>query len=294
MTLEFISNILQAYFKPQNMKIKSFIISILAIIGMSVNAQNAYITNIGDSTVSVINLATNTVTATIAVGNSPEGICASPNGKKVYVVNAVSLTISIINTATNTVSATIPVPVDHSLSCIAASPDGSRLYVLSESGSEPGKISIINTNTNSVELTVEVNYEPCGLSVSPDGSKVYTTYKGNESSIRVINTKNNNSLSFIYTNDNPNAIAVSSDGNYVYVAKGAKGTINGAVDVISSQPAESIFSQTKTAPTATITVGLKPWGYGNQSRWKKNICSERKFRYNKCDKYFNLHCFCYY
>jgi YVTN family beta-propeller protein len=37
-------------------------------------AQNAYITNSGDNTVSVIDTATNTVTATIPVGNSPFGV----------------------------------------------------------------------------------------------------------------------------------------------------------------------------------------------------------------------------
>jgi YVTN family beta-propeller protein len=37
-------------------------------------AQNAYIPNSGDNTVSVINTATNLVIATIPVGNSPEGV----------------------------------------------------------------------------------------------------------------------------------------------------------------------------------------------------------------------------
>ncbi len=43
----------------------------LAIFGFSVNAQTAYITNLGDNTVSVINVATNIVRATITVGSHP-------------------------------------------------------------------------------------------------------------------------------------------------------------------------------------------------------------------------------
>jgi len=72
-------------------------------------AQNAYITNSFSSTVSVIATATNTVTATIAVGTAPQGVAVSPDGGTVYVANAVSNTVSVIAAATNTVAATIPV-----------------------------------------------------------------------------------------------------------------------------------------------------------------------------------------
>ena len=82
-----------------------------AVLTFNCNAQTAYITNAGNNTVSVINVATNTVSATIPVGNQPEGISVSPDGTKVYVANesSSSNTVSVINTATNTVSATIPV-----------------------------------------------------------------------------------------------------------------------------------------------------------------------------------------
>ena len=43
--------------------------------------------SIGDNTVSVINTATNTVSATITVGTNPNGISVSPDGSKVYVAN---------------------------------------------------------------------------------------------------------------------------------------------------------------------------------------------------------------
>jgi YVTN family beta-propeller protein len=49
-------------------------------------AQNAYITNSGDNTVSVIATATNTVVATIPVGGSePSGVAVTPDGSKVYI-----------------------------------------------------------------------------------------------------------------------------------------------------------------------------------------------------------------
>jgi YVTN family beta-propeller protein len=72
-------------------------------------AQNAYITNLGSNSVSVIDTATNTVTVTIPVGVGPYGVAVSQDGSKLYVTNETSDTVSVIDTATNTVIATIPV-----------------------------------------------------------------------------------------------------------------------------------------------------------------------------------------
>jgi YVTN family beta-propeller protein len=58
----------------------------LPVAGLLGNTQsrvrNAYITNSGSSTVLVIDAATNTVTATIAVGKSPGGVAVSPDGSE--------------------------------------------------------------------------------------------------------------------------------------------------------------------------------------------------------------------
>ena len=70
----------------------------------SARAQNAYITNSGDKTVSVIDTATNTVVGSpISVGDAPSGVAVTPDGSKVYVANEDDNTVSVIDTATNTV-----------------------------------------------------------------------------------------------------------------------------------------------------------------------------------------------
>ena len=74
----------------------------------TVLAQNAYITNSGDNTVSVIDTTSSTVTATLTVGNSPFGVAVTPDGSTVYVGNRSDNTVSVIDTASNTVTATIP------------------------------------------------------------------------------------------------------------------------------------------------------------------------------------------
>src|SRR3990170_3787634 len=69
----------------------------------------AYIPNDGSNTVSVIDTATNTVTATVPVGANPAGVAVHPAGTFVYVANFNDNTVSVIDTATNTVTATVPV-----------------------------------------------------------------------------------------------------------------------------------------------------------------------------------------
>ncbi|MFD5430138.1 YncE family protein, partial [Streptomyces sp. NPDC127084] len=72
----------------------------------------AYVANSESNTVSVIDTATNTVSATIDVGSFPIGVAVSPDGTRAYVVNGFSDTVSVIDTATNTVVATVAVGDD--------------------------------------------------------------------------------------------------------------------------------------------------------------------------------------
>jgi YVTN family beta-propeller protein len=67
-------------------------------------AGTVYVTNANDGTVSVINAATNTVTATIPVGSSPQGVAVDTATHTAYVTNNGDSTVSVI-------SADLPVPV---------------------------------------------------------------------------------------------------------------------------------------------------------------------------------------
>src|SRR5205807_3534212 len=115
----------------------------------------------------VIDLATNTVVATIPVEESIDpfliysprlyAVLVSPDGSRAYVpaveynpLLGPSYIISVIDTATNTVVATIPTPGVNRY--LAISPDGTRLY---GSDGHPGVgFHVIDTSTNSVVATI--------------------------------------------------------------------------------------------------------------------------------------------
>src|SRR5258708_20237776 len=78
-------------------------------VAVSPDGSKVYVTNSlpFTGTVSVIDAATNTVSATIPVGPFPGGVAVSPDGTKVY-VTIFSNAASVMHTAPTTVSATIP------------------------------------------------------------------------------------------------------------------------------------------------------------------------------------------
>ncbi len=67
-------------------------IFVLGWAGSVAAAPSGYITNSSDGTVSVLDIATNTVTATVPVGADPMGVAVCPDGARVYVANEFSNT----------------------------------------------------------------------------------------------------------------------------------------------------------------------------------------------------------
>ena len=228
---------------------KIYFIFLLAIFGLNAclpvgkaNAQTAYIANYNDSTVSVINVATNTVTATIKGFDTPWGVSVSPDGRKVYITNWInSGVVNVIDCITNTVSASIP--VDSLPLGIIVSPDGNKVYV-ANSGSNA--VSVISAATNDVAATIPVGKYPKCVAISPDGSTVYVSnYISN--TVSVISTTTNTVTATINVGTFPYGISVSPDGKQVYV-------------VIQYDSIVSVINAATNMVTATIPVGPNPMG----------------------------------
>ncbi len=215
----------------------------------------AYITGSGAGIpgghgVSVINIATNTVVATIPTGSQPFFASVSSDGSRVYTSNFSSNTVSAINTATNTVVATIPVGTGPSGAAgITVSPDGSRVYVCNYLDNT---VSVINTSTNTVVTTIPVGYNPHCIAVSPNGNLVYVSNSGSfyTGNISIINTSTNTvvtTIDFGLFNPTPEGLAFSPDGSLVYVS-------------IYGHDMVFVINTSTNAIVATIPVGYRPYG----------------------------------
>ena len=181
-------------------------------------AQNAYITNAGSNTVSVIDTSTNQVTTTIPVGSFPDGVAVSPDGRRAYITNTGSGTVSVIDTATNKVIATILTSAQSV--GIAVSPDGRRVYtanLLDQS------ISVIDTGTNTLIATVPVSIFPYDVKVA--GKKIYVTNctaqcsSSSPGTVTVLDAATDKVIATIPVAPTTNApgLAVSPDGQKIYV-----------------------------------------------------------------------------
>ena len=205
-------------------------------------APFAYIPSGSCGTVSVIDTATNTVTATVTGFSGPYAVAVSPDGSRVYLTSGGA--VSVMNAATNVVIATISVgsgPIG-----VAVSPNGSRVYV---SNYNDGTMSVINAATNTVVATVQLGPHnggsaPVGVAVTPDGRYVYVTNRFNY--VSVIDTASNTEVAAVGAGPftTPAGVAVTPDGKYVYVADSG----NYYVTVIA----------TTTNTASTIFLGTQP------------------------------------
>jgi len=204
-------------------------------------APQAYITNLNDNTVSVIDTASNTVTATVQVGKFPNGVAVTPDGAHVYVANVLDGTVSVIDTATNTVTATVTVGMVPW--GVAATPDGAHVYVANFSSNT---VSVIATASNSVTATVTVGLNPTGVAVTPDGARVYVGNQG-DGTVSVLDTAGNTVTATVTLGGVPDGVAVTPDGAHVYVGNFSSNTV-------------SVIATASNTVSATVPVGKSPQG----------------------------------
>jgi len=137
-------------------------------------APFVYVTDAIDDTVSVIDTATDTVTATVPVGDisgvAIDPLAVSPDGRRVYV--ALLDGIAVLDTSTHTLRTTVSGL--YLSGGIAVDPSGSRIYVVN--ATDPGSVSTIDATSYAVAGTVQLTDRgSLAMAISPDGSRAYVT-----------------------------------------------------------------------------------------------------------------------
>jgi YVTN family beta-propeller protein len=188
-------------------------------IAIAPDVGRVYASNDFGQSLSVIDIASNSVVATPAIGGGPTAVVASPNGARLYVLNGSGASVLDIDTATNAILNSTPLGVTQARG-MAITPDGSRLYV-STFGSN--SLKVVSTATMTVTATIPVGQVPLGVDVSPDGSHVYVAaYSSN--AVNVINTTTH-AVATIPVGTGPLSARVSPDGTRVYVANDVSSTV---------------------------------------------------------------------
>jgi len=246
---------------------------------VTINATGtlAYITNSNTDTISIINIATNTVIGTITGFDGPSGMVI--NGTTAYVNNygapgglgsGNGTTISVVNLNTNTITGTIT--VDQAPASLALTPNGAYVYVINyvDGNVGTGTISIIQTSTNTVVGTITGFSGPFGIAITPNGTKAYITNFGINNftpfgtTVSVVSLSTNAIIATINVGIQPSGIAISPDGNYAYVSNynSLYNQINSAPNIyqlVSGDGTVNIINtSTNTLVGKTIVVGRSP------------------------------------
>jgi len=241
--------------------------------GIAITPDNryAYVANnnndnlVNGNTVSVINLASNTVVTTISDPsfNQPYTVTINAAGTIAYVTNSNGCTISLIDIATNQV-----VDIINGFdgpSGMAITPDGTRAYV-NNYGAPCGVGSGNATTVRVVDLTtntiigppITVGLAPASLAITPDGAFVYVInyVNGNPGTgtISVIQTSNNTVVDTIPGFSGPFAIVITANGNYAYVTNFGSNNFSPVGTTVS------VVNLSSNTVTAIITLGTQPSG----------------------------------
>jgi YVTN family beta-propeller protein len=226
------------------------------------------------------------VTATIPVGNTPQGVAYDSAKGEIFVSNGQNNTISVISDSTNTVIATIPaggypygvaydsakgeifvvnlhdnnvmVISDNTNAVVATIPVGQSPYNIAyDSGkgelfvtnSYDGTVSVISDSTNTVVATIPVGVEPFGIAYDSVKGEIFVSNYETDSknySLSVISDSTNEVVATIPLPGSPQFVAYDSAKGEILVATGVGGA-SGIPTVIT------VISDNTNAVVATIS-----------------------------------------
>jgi len=201
---------------------------------VTINAAGtkAYVTNSVATTITIIDIATNTVAGIINGFNGPSGMVITPDQTTAYVNNygagggsGTGNTVSVVNLNTNIITHSIVVGL--APASLAIAPDGNFVYVINYVNGNPdmGTISVIDTNTNTVVGAPITGFSgPFGIAITPDGNFAYVTNFGSNNfapygtTVSVVDLNTNMIVDTVTLGIQPSGIAITPDGRFVYAS----------------------------------------------------------------------------
>jgi YVTN family beta-propeller protein len=201
-------------------------------------AGRVFVSNEGGGDISVVDVASAKVVATVPVGKRPRGIRASPDGRLLYVALSGSPIappgvdedtlppadksadgIGIVDVATLRLERVVKGGSDPEQTAISA--DGTKLFVANE---DVGEVSVIDIASGKVLATLAVGGEPEGVDLRPDGGVVYVTSE-EDNQVAVIDANALKVIATIKVGPRPRSTAFLPDSSRAYVTSENGGSI---------------------------------------------------------------------
>lgn len=183
----------------------------------------ALVANQASNSVSRIDLATSSVSATIPVPGNPTALAITPDGAKAYVVQSTNCPAP----------APTPTPTPGPTPEPGPSPTPAT---------PPCTVAVIDTASNTVVGNVTVGREPFAIALSSSGGFAYVTNRGDDS-VSVIDTSTDTVIAEVAVGDTPEGVAAGF--GVLYVTNDAANSV-------------SVYREIDFQPLTTIPVGAGP------------------------------------
>jgi len=200
-----------------------------------------YVTNYGNSNVTVIDGATNGTT-TVAVGTNPRGVAVNPVTNKIYVANSNDDNVTVIDGATN---GTTTVTVRDRPIAVNVNRVTNKIYV---ANAYSDSVTVIDGATNGT-TTVAVGANPQTAVVNPVTNKIYVP-NHDGSTVTVIDGATNRTTT-VAAGTWTNNLAVNPVTNKIYVVNSG----NNNVTVLTEVP----YADTRVRTEITRLLGDTTW-----------------------------------
>ena len=146
---------------------------------ISADGTQVYVVNRGSNNVSVIDIASQTVVATVPTGSGPAYVAVDRGLDRVYVSNRNDNTVSIYDASQTPMALMRTVSVGTSPQAIAVLPDGSRAYVANTGSpfvTEIKSLGFQTSNINVVDPVAVPGATVTWVARSSRGTKVHATF----------------------------------------------------------------------------------------------------------------------
>lgn len=173
------------------------------MVGVTADGSRAWTANIGDGSVTEIDLRAAKALRQIAVSTRTEGIGVTPDGRSVWVGSNDQHTVSVVDAAEGKVAVVLPSPGFPYR--VSLSPDGKYAVVPQPEG---GSVRIFDVATRKELGAVTLSGEPVGTAVSGDSKFAYVSLQGTNE-VAVVDLAKRVEVKRFPSGAGPDGIAVS-------------------------------------------------------------------------------------
>ncbi|NVO27649.1 YVTN family beta-propeller repeat protein [Donghicola sp. C2-DW-16] len=227
------------------------LIALMLAMAVPAYADEIWVTNEKDNTVSVIDIDTMEVSRTIEVGERPRGIIFSRDYKYLYVCASDSDAVQVIDPETGKILHDLPSGEDPEQ--FVLHPDNRHLYIANENDAIT---TVVDTESRTVIAQIDVGIEPEGMAISPDG-KIAITTSETTNMAHWIDTDTRQLFANTLVDSRPRHAEFVKDGKEMWVSTEIGGTIS-VFDVATQQEKAKIhFELPNIHPDRIQPVGFE-------------------------------------